>query len=452
MKRIFTLSVTVFMVLILSVTAFAAGTGNLSVQTDTITDVDFNHLLELINSQQEKINAYKVIPEYDVNSDGKISVVDVKAVLRHIADIIVLEDEAAKRADADSNGKISAVDAKLILQYIAGIKESYALEDGTLLNGIYKNENGGVYFFDEQGVMAKGVTEIEGKKYLFSYDGVMLTEGLQSFNGKTYLVLENNIVACDGFFDYNGKKYLADKNGSLAKGRKTYNGKTYLFDESYALVINSSAMDNGVLYYTDAQGVLLNGKVNRPDGIYLYENGRPFNGWKYPGLDMFYYDQNGKLAVNTTIGDFKFDANGNPSATVINHNTLRYHLRKILKQYGSNERSIFNYITNHDIFSYKVMDKGASAEEMVIYMLKYHKGSCYQFAYFTQALYKEAGFECEVVIGTVISNVSNTRSTHYWNKVKFSDGWYYVDTEYPWQYGGVYKKTADEMTALSYRW
>ena len=450
MKKVFALGIIAFLALIMSVNAFAAEVD--ATPSDARPHMDYNNPLELIDSDYNKIAAYKIIPDYDVNEDGKVSIVDVKAVLKHIAGTSVLADGAENKADADKNGRISTADAKLMLQYIAGLKESYALEDGTLLNGTYKNQDGGVYYFNEQGIMAKGITEIDGEKYLFSYDGVMLTQGIQSYNSKNYLILNDNTVACGGFFEYKGKKYLADEDGVLAKGRKSYNGKTYLFDENCALVINSSALENGVLYFTDEQGVLLNGTVKRPDGTYLYENGRPYSGWKYPGLDMFFYDKNGKLAVNTTIGDFTFDANGYPSATVINHNTLRYHLRKILKQYGSDPGSIFNYITNHDIFSYKVMEKGASAEEMVIYMLKYHKGSCYQYAYFTQALYKEAGIECEVVIGTVVSTTTKVRSTHYWNKVKFSDGWYYVDTEYPWQYGGVYKKTADEMKELSYRW
>ncbi len=451
MKKLFTLSAVIFTFFVLSVTAFAADVTADSTPDEPFPDMNYNVYLELTDSKSESVTAYKVIPAYDVNGDGKVSVTDAKSVLKHIAEISVLTDEQIQTADIDRNGKISTVDAKMILQTVADILEIYASEDGVMLDGSYTDADSNAYYFDD-GFMAKGITEIEGRQYLFSQSGIMLNEGLHNVFGVNYLVLRDKTVALNGFYSYNGKKYLADANGELAKGRKTYDGKTYLFGSDCALVVNSSAKDGGVLYYTDSNGVLLNGKVKRADGTYLYENGRPFNGWKYPGLDMFYYDKNGKLAVNTTIGDFKFDANGNPSASVINHNTLKYHLRKILKQHGSDARSIFDYITNHSVFSYKVMNKGASAEEMVIYMLKYHKGSCYQFAYFTQALYREAGFECEVVIGTVMSTVSGTRSTHYWNKVKFPDGWYYVDTEYPWKYGGIYKKTAAEILALSYRW
>lgn len=451
MKRIFCLSIITVLMFIMSLTVFAAD----STSTDARPNIDFNSGADYTDSGNRKVTLYNLILEYDVNGDGKTSIADAKKVLQHVADIIVLDEDAFVRADADENGKISIADAKIILQTVAGLRNVYVYENGDIVTGFFTTADGKTVYLDKNGMKVKGVVEIGGKMYLFSQDGVMLKTGIQTYAGNKYLVLDDNTVALNGFHKYNGKTYLSDSNGVLLKGRRTVNGKTYLLDDSYALVINSSAKDNGVLYYTDANGVLLNGVVTRKDGKYLYENGRPFNGWKYPGLDMFYYDKNGKLAVNTKIGYFTFDANGNPSATEINHDTLKYHLRKILKQHGSSPRNIFDYVSNHDIFSYKVMNKGASAEEMVIYMLKYHKGSCYQFAYFTQALYREAGYECEVVIGTVISNASGTkgqRTTHYWNKVKFPDGWFYVDTEYPWSQNGVYKKTEAQMKELSYRW
>lgn len=449
MKKIFSLSISFMLTVVLSLTAFAADDAT---STDAKPNIDLNSATVFTDSNNNRVTLYKLVFDYDVNGDGKTSIVDAKKVLKHVAGIETVKEEAFLKADADENGAISIVDAKIILQTVAGLREFYAFEDGKTANGFFRRTDGKTVYFDSQGKKVHGIVVINNKKYLFSNEGVLLENGIHTYLNNKYLVLADNTIALNGFHKYNGKTYLSNQEGILLKGRQKVNGKTYLLDSNYALVINSSAMDNGVRYYTDSNGVLLNGIVTRKDGKYLYENGRPYNGWKYPGLDMFYYDKNGKLAVNTKIGYFTFDANGNPSASEINKTTLKYHLRKILKKYGTSQRNIFDYASNHDIFSYKVMNKGASPEDMVVYILKYHKGSCYHFAYLTQALYREAGYECEVVIGTVISGVSGQRSEHYWNKVKFPDGWFYVDAEYPWKSGGVYKKTAAQMRELSYRW
>lgn len=459
MKKLLTVFCAVLLIFSLSFSAFAQQVKSID---STLTDAA-QEPLYTVNKEKtavyydeetnEEIVVFEKVYNCDISGDGKTTIVDVKQILKHIAKISEVDESKIPYADLDQNGKLTIADAKAILGIIAGLRTYYILEDEqTIPNGFFKDDSGNKVYFNEQGMLVKGLVTINGNKYLFTAQGILLRNGIHNYSGHSYLVLEDDTIAINGLYKYNKNTYLANENGELLKGIQKFNGKSYLLDDNFRLVINSSAVVGGVRYYTDKNGVLLNGEVRKIDGTYYYENGVPFNGWRYPGLDMFYYDKNGKLVTNTTIGDFTFDSKGNPSATVINHNTLKYHLRKILKENGSDPKSIFDYVSDHSIFSYKIMDKGASAEEMVIYMLKYHKGSCYQFAYLTQALYREAGYECEVVIGTVMSTISNSRSTHYWNKVKFPDGWYYVDTEYPWKEGGTYKKTAEEMKELSYRW
>ncbi len=64
----------------------------------------------------------------DVNIDGKISVVDAKAVLQAISGSASLGEYAVKTADVNGDKKLSVVDAKRILQNIAG---SYLLTTET---------------------------------------------------------------------------------------------------------------------------------------------------------------------------------------------------------------------------------------------------------------------------------------------------------------------------------
>ena len=56
----------------------------------------------------------------DVNGDGKISVVDAKNILQHIAGKKELSASPLRMADVNSDGKVTIVDAKIILKVVAG--------------------------------------------------------------------------------------------------------------------------------------------------------------------------------------------------------------------------------------------------------------------------------------------------------------------------------------------
>lgn len=58
----------------------------------------------------------------DINDDNKISIVDAKCILQHIAGIIgkTLDDEHKIYADINNDGKISIADAKTVLRVVAG--------------------------------------------------------------------------------------------------------------------------------------------------------------------------------------------------------------------------------------------------------------------------------------------------------------------------------------------
>ena len=59
----------------------------------------------------------------DVNGDGKVSVLDARLILQHIASLVSLSDEALLAADVNQDEEISIIDVRILLQYIAGLVE-----------------------------------------------------------------------------------------------------------------------------------------------------------------------------------------------------------------------------------------------------------------------------------------------------------------------------------------
>ena len=55
----------------------------------------------------------------DANDDGKLSAVDARMILQHVAGIKTIEDTS--NLDMNGDNKISATDARVILQVVAGI-------------------------------------------------------------------------------------------------------------------------------------------------------------------------------------------------------------------------------------------------------------------------------------------------------------------------------------------
>lgn len=58
----------------------------------------------------------------DVNNDGKVTTVDARAVLRHIARLSPIPAEDLKAADVDKNGKVTSADARRILRAVARLE------------------------------------------------------------------------------------------------------------------------------------------------------------------------------------------------------------------------------------------------------------------------------------------------------------------------------------------
>ena len=57
----------------------------------------------------------------DVDGDGRILALDALCVLKHVANVEMLNATGKLAADVDNNGKIQALDALTILQFVAGV-------------------------------------------------------------------------------------------------------------------------------------------------------------------------------------------------------------------------------------------------------------------------------------------------------------------------------------------
>lgn len=67
----------------------------------------------------------------DLNADGKITVVDAKLVLKHVAGTQELDSSQLRMSDVNSDGRTTVADAKVILRVVAGIQKMPSLVVGS---------------------------------------------------------------------------------------------------------------------------------------------------------------------------------------------------------------------------------------------------------------------------------------------------------------------------------
>lgn len=57
----------------------------------------------------------------DVNSDGLVTAVDARMILRYTAGLVELDEKSMQYADCNEDGEVTAVDARIVLQVTAGL-------------------------------------------------------------------------------------------------------------------------------------------------------------------------------------------------------------------------------------------------------------------------------------------------------------------------------------------
>ncbi len=293
----------------------------------------------------------------------------------------------------------------------------YFNEDGTVWTGWMLNND--VYFyFDEQGVMAVGETVVDDVNYFFCEDGSLKN----GWDENKYYV--NGYVA-KGATTIDGKLYLFDNNGAkAAKGWNTWNGKKYYVVDDNALLQTGFLTLDGNTYYFDSKGRMATG-ITRVDG------------------KKYYFYSDGTMAKNVTIENYKIDENGvvTDLFSKITSENLYDYIDYLLEKNGDSILDIYNYV--RDTFPYRYREK-KSIEEMACRMLNYGNGACWDYAALTYLMLKQAGYNCQIVIGK-----GAVYSEHNWILIETSPGvWRHLDTER--KSLRVYLWTDEELKAVNW--
>ncbi|HHU84182.1 MAG TPA: hypothetical protein GXZ23_03305 [Clostridiales bacterium] len=193
----------------------------------------------------------------------------------------------------------------------------------------------------------------------------------------------------------------------------------------------------------ELKGLMLDDDGNKYN---FHDGGRTYSEYFYDGFDLYYSFLDGKLARNQDVGEYSFEDDCKARAKTLNADTLDWKLKQILKTTGTGAYHIFDYIRSN--YNYTTAEDDEKVN-LVINMLNTRRGSCYHFAALTSMLYEAAGYKTYIVRGSIIHTEGNI---HEWTIVQMNDGWFYVDTEYPIQTGGTYKKTDAQLYTMGYRW
>lgn len=119
------------------------------------------------------------------------------------------------------------------------------LSGGKAYEGFIEDD-GLVYYTDENGTPVTGWQTIDGQQYYFSHTGVMQT-GLVTVDDTKYLFGEDGIAA-SGWVELDGKTCYVSSNGSLCTGWTNVDGQLHYFDQLSGYLILSQA-DNGSLNF-----------------------------------------------------------------------------------------------------------------------------------------------------------------------------------------------------------
>lgn len=162
-----------------------------------------------------------------------------------------------------------------------------------ICNTTYKI-NGKRYYFNAKGRMIQNrFVTFKGKKLYLTSNGTAAT-GLKKVKGNTYLFDKNGYLRTNGFKTNNNKKYYANKKGIIQKGFHTIKGKKYYFN-SKGIMQTGWLKKGKSTYYFNKKGVMQTGWQKIKKGKKTYD---------------YYFNSNGKMAVNTWVQGYYVDKNG----------------------------------------------------------------------------------------------------------------------------------------------
>lgn len=132
-----------------------------------------------------------------------------------------------------------------------------------------QQEDGSVYYEDENGQIVLGFQEIDGNRYYFDDNGYLQTGKFYVKNEDAYYFSdEDGVLAAGGIVPTEEGFYMVDTEGKIQTGFVDYEGARYYFDATATMAKGwYKAEDNW--YYADEQGRMCTGFVTI-DGYRYY--------------------------------------------------------------------------------------------------------------------------------------------------------------------------------------
>lgn len=172
------------------------------------------------------------------------------------------------------------------------------------------NENGGWYYYTENGGIWAGViVEIDGRSYYFDASGVMQT-GWVSLNGSWYHFAGNGAMQT-GWQKIGNNWYYFDATGVMQTGWKAINGRWYYLSSSGAMLTGWQKINN-TWYYFDPSGAMLTGWQKISNKWYYFNaSGAMLTGWQKINGSWYYFMPSGEMKTGwLQIGNNWYYLNG----------------------------------------------------------------------------------------------------------------------------------------------
>ncbi len=180
------------------------------------------------------------------------------------------------------------------LSIIAVAPPAVYAEDTKYTSEWIADENGRIFYYDENSTAVTGEQEIDGETYIFSKNGVQKT-GWRTVNGVRKYYDPETGKPVYGWIEYCGKQYYIEKEETGKLSDCVYeneNGNMVILgDKGDVLTEEGFAKIDEDIYYIDSEGNLAVGEFKIDDTVYVFdESGKCRTGWVDVGDKKYYYN------------------------------------------------------------------------------------------------------------------------------------------------------------------
>lgn len=210
---------------------------------------------------------------YEASYGFKAKIDAAKAAVEKLKDEVEMarkERDAAKASLESAETAVAKAFKEKGLTYNRSVFEPVDTATNTVKVGWYKNHAGMWSYYSTAGDKATGWKQVDGTWYYFNAAGEM----------QKFWVKDGNTW------------YYLNGSGELVTGWLQDGGKWYFLDASGAMKASQWIQNNGSWYYLDATGAM------------------KANGWFQVGDKWYYATASGAIAVNTTVGGYTVNGNG----------------------------------------------------------------------------------------------------------------------------------------------